>query len=157
MVEDYYTYLTVDCGPVRLEEQQRNGGLHVDGFQGARIQPKTKITRNYVATSNGGTRFYPQLFDASLDDRRYNIFKAFDQQAEEPLVAGENIVWFMDAYSVHESGFALRDGRRTFLRMTYDYKKFDRLGNTKNSLIPYQWNMVRRTVHEDLEDPPAAS
>lgn len=30
--KDYYTYITVDCKYVTQEEQQRHGGLHVDGF-----------------------------------------------------------------------------------------------------------------------------
>lgn len=42
---DYNTYITVDCKHVEADEQQRHGGLHVDGFQGERINPKTKINR----------------------------------------------------------------------------------------------------------------
>lgn len=155
---DYHTYLTVDCSMVEPGAQQRNGGLHVDGFQGARIQPKTKITRNYVATSNGGTRFYPQAFNTHWDEEVYDLFKGFDQQVQgEPLVAAEDTVWFMDAYTVHESGFALRPGLRTFLRLTFDCKEFDRLGNTRNAMLSYDWPMVKRDVHATLRPPPASS
>jgi hypothetical protein len=150
---DYHAYLTVDCSTVEADGQQRNGGLHVDGFQGARIDPKTKVTRNYVATSNGGTRFYPQLFNADLDDATFNLFEGFDLQAGEPQVAHENVVCFMDAYTVHESGLAARTGLRTFLRVTFDLKPFDRLGNTRNAMIDYDWDMVARTVHETLQTP----
>lgn len=150
---DYHTYITVDCSTVEADGQQRNGGLHVDGFQGARIDPKTKVTRNYVATSNGGTRFYPQRFNADLDDATFNLFEGFDLQAGQPQVAPENMVCFMDAYTVHESGLASRDGLRTFLRVTFDLKPFDRFGNTRNAMLDYDWDMVTRTVHETLQTP----
>lgn len=151
---DYHTYLTIDCRDVRAEEQQRRGGLHVDGFQGERINPKTKITRNYVLTTNGGTRFYPQSFTV-VDPARFNVFQGFDLQAQRPVIAPEGVVHFMDAYTVHESGLASRDGRRTFLRLTYDLKIFDRAGNTHNSMLDYEWEMVDRDVHSTVTTPTA--
>lgn len=151
-VFDYNTYITVDSKMVQPDEQQRHGGLHVDGFQGARIDPKTKITRNYVATTNGGTRFYPQPFIV-VDENRYNVFQGFDLQAKDYVVAKENTVYFMDAYTVHESGLASHEGVRSFLRVTYDLKIFDRLGNTRNSMLDYNWTMEARNVHETVETP----
>jgi hypothetical protein len=149
---EYYTYITVDCKYVKPEEQQRHGGLHVDGFQGSRITRKTKITRNYVMTTNGGTRFYPQPFIVA-DETKFNVFQGFDLQAEDFIVAEENTAYFMDAYTVHESGFASREGIRTFLRLTYDLKKFDRSGNTHNSMIDYHWDMFDRKVHDTVATP----
>lgn len=149
----YHTYLTVDSSEMVADGQQRNGGLHADGFQGARITPKTKVTRNYVATSNGGTRFYPQLFRTGLDDAVFDLFKGFNLQAGRPVLAPEDTVVFMDAYTVHESGLAARDGLRTFLRVTFDLKKFDRAGNTHNAMLDYNWPMVERNVHQTLQAP----
>lgn len=149
---DYNTYITVDCKDVQPGEQQRHGGLHVDGFQGERIEEKTKITRNYVVTTNGGTRFYPQRFIVA-DPAKFNVFQGFDLQAESFIIAQEGVVHFMDAYCVHESGIVDRAGMRTFLRVTYDLKKFDRLGNTHNSMLDYDWDMVARSVHETLATP----
>lgn len=149
---DYFTYLTVDYSTVTAGYQQRHGGLHVDGFQGARISEKTKVTRNYVATSNGGTVFYPQRF-VCADPEKFNVFLGFELQADTSLVAEENTVYFMDAYTVHESGFAARDGVRLFLRLTYDLKKFDRRGNSHNSALSYSWEMVERSVASEVEAP----
>lgn len=149
---EYNTYITIDCKEVDAGEQQRHGGLHVDGFQGERISPKHKITRNYVMTTNGGTRFYPQPFIV-VDETKFNVFQGFDLQAGEPTTAYENCAYFMDAYCVHESGIAMKPGLRTFLRMTYDVKIFDRLGNTHNSMLQYDWDMVSRTVHEEVATP----
>lgn len=149
---EYNTYMTVDCKHVEPEEQQRHGGLHVDGFQGARINPKHRITRNYVMTTNGGTRFYPQPFTV-VDETKFNVFQGFDLQAKDYIVAEENKAYFMDAYTVHESGIAERAGLRTFLRLTYDVKIFDRAGNTHNSMLDYNWDMVARNVHEEVATP----
>ena len=150
--QDYFTYITVDSSYVEPFKQQRHGGLHVDGFQGSRINPKTKITRNYVVTTNGGTRFYPQRFIVA-DETKFNIFQGFDIQAEQYVIAEENLVYFMDAYTVHESGFAERAGLRTFLRVTYDLKKFDRLGNTHNNMLDYEWEMFDRKIHDVVAEP----
>lgn len=153
---DYHTYLTIDAKYVVKEEQQRHGGLHVDGFQGSRIEDKTKITRNYVLTTNGGTRFYQQPFIV-VDETKFNVFQGFDLQAEaNPMVAKENTIYFMNAYTVHESGLASYDGLRTFLRLTYDLKKFDRAGNTHNSMLDYSWDMVARNVHNTVATPTLA-
>lgn len=150
---DYHCYLTVDSGCVTVGEQQRHGGLHVDGFQGERIEEKTLVNRSYVATSNGGTRFYQQPF-VVVDPREWNVFQGFDLQADEPtFVAGENTVYLMDAYTVHESGLARFDGLRTFFRVSFDAKIFDRWGNTHNSMIPYEWEMVTRNAHELVKSP----
>ena len=153
--EKYNCYLTIDSSIVDVDLQQRNSGLHVDGFQGARIDPKTKITRNYVASNNGGTRFYPQRFNADLDDSRFNIFAGFDLQKQHAVIGPENTVVFMNAYTVHESGIAIRKGQRTFLRITFDLKEFDRQGNTHNGMLPTGWNMITRDVHSMLLVPSA--
>lgn len=150
--QDYFTYMTVDCKHVEPNEQQRHGGLHVDGFQGERHPIKHKITRNYVLTTNGGTRFYPQRFVVA-DPSRFNVFQGFDLQAERYDIAEENTVYFMDAYTVHESGIASRSGLRTFLRVTFDLKEFDREGNTHNSMLEYDWDMVTRKVHHEVATP----
>lgn len=152
---DYHAYLTVDSGEVTARQQQRHGGLHVDGFQGERINPKTKINRSYVITTNGGTKFHGRAFQV-LDPARFNVFQGFDLQAGVPYISQENALYFMNAYMVHESGFASRDGMRTFLRLSFDTKIFDRLGNTHNSMLDYQWDMVERDTQNTVKTPTKA-
>lgn len=149
---DYHAYLTVDVSEVEAGEQQRHGGLHVDGFQGVRVEPKTKVNRSYVATTNGGTRYYPQGF-ALVDPRKWNVFQGFDLQAGEASLAEEGEVYFMNAYSVHESGLAGRSGLRYFVRLSFDLKEFDRWGNTHNALLDYSWEMVTRATQEEVATP----
>lgn len=150
---DYNTYLTVDVKDVTVGEQQRHGGLHVDGFQGERITEKTKVTRNYVGTTNGGTQFWNQPFVVA-DPQRFNVFEGFDLQREgKPVIASPDCFYFMDAYMVHESGYADHDGERVFIRLTYDMKIFDRLGNTHNPNLSYSWEMVERNVWNSVKTP----
>jgi hypothetical protein len=149
---DYHTYLTVDTNKVAKGTQQRHAGLHVDGFQGNRIKEKTKVTRNYIATSNGGTLYFPQRF-ISADPEHFNVFLGFELQADTSALCDENTFYFIDAYTVHESGFAQHNGERLFIRVTYDLKRFDRLGNTHNSSLDYDWEMVKRNIQETLKRP----
>lgn len=151
--KDYHTYLTIDVKNVMTNEQQRHGGLHVDGFQGERIIDKTKITRNYVGTTNGGTQFWNQPFKV-VDPAKFNVFEGFDlQRVGMPFIAVPDCFYFMDAYMVHESGYADHDGLRVFMRLTYDMKKFDRLGNTHNPNLDYNWDMVERHVWNHVTTP----
>lgn len=149
---DYHAYLTVDSSEVVKGDQQRHGGLHVDGFQGDRINPKTKVNRSYVMTTNGGTRFYPQRFIIP-DVTKYNIFQGFDIQGGHYNIAEDHLIYLMDAYTVHESGTTARNGIRTFVRLSYDVKQFDRAGNSHNSMLNYNWNMVTRNIHEGVKTP----
>jgi hypothetical protein len=154
---DYHTYMTIDCSELALDDQQRHGGLHVDGFQGERIREKTKITRNYIVSTNGGTRFYQQRFVVA-DPARFNVFHGFDMQTQgwnnnSFIEAEEGVVHFIDAFSVHESGRANRSGQRIFFRLTFDLKPFDRLGNTENGMLKTSWTAVARRIHDQVSSP----
>lgn len=157
-VDECFAYLTIDQGVVRPGVTQRNGGCHVDGFQGARIAQKTRCNRSYVVSDTTPTVFYRQPFDlvmrGRLDAARHDFFAELDLQArsacEERSRAHE--VMLMDAYTVHRAdplrGAAPR--HRTFFRLTFDPKVFDRLGNTPNPMLPTGWEMIPRDVHESL-------
>jgi len=45
---------------------------------------------------------------------------------------------------------ARQTGFRTFLRISFDVKEFDRLGNTLNPLFDYKWEMTPREVQSGL-------
>jgi len=158
---DYYTYMSIHYTPDLIAgKQQRHGGCHTDGFQGAREPERTKGSRSYVAVTNGGTRYFPQKFVASLDSAKFNVFEGFDLQVERdsegrPIfgIAEENLFYFFDAYTVHESGSAERDGARLFIRLTWEMKLFDRAGNAKNAMLDYNWTPVDYDIRADLITP----
>jgi hypothetical protein len=152
-VLDFYAYLTVDQGFVNQGHTQRQGGCHVDGFQGARLPQKNRINRSYVVSDRDTTICFLQKFLVQkLDEARHDFFLEFDLQADwrsawrpEPYQ-----IMLMNAYNVHQAAEVSEDCYRTFLRLSYDVREFDRLGNTHNPMFEYQWEMVPRTVHDSL-------
>jgi len=151
--DEYYAYVTVDQGMVQQGGMQRKGGCHVDGFQGARVQPKTYINRSYVVADMVPTVFYCQPFHTEhLDEEAHDFFLDFDRQAQEDCVHRPEPfqIALMDVYTVHRSDWASEAGFRTFLRLSYDVAIFDRLGNAHNPLFDYEWEMLPRDTQEHL-------
>lgn len=154
-INKYCCYLTTDQGWVEPGETQRRKGCHVDGFQGARIQPKQMINRSYIVSDRLPTVFYPHPFKTDhLDESIHNFFLDFDRQANENLAwrSNPNEVVLSDAYMVHRSDVAKERIFRTFVRISYDTRRFDRLGNTHNPLFDYNWEMIPRDVQKTLKE-----
>jgi len=146
-VDDYYAYLTIDQGFVRKGVTQRNGGAHVDGFQGARNSPKVPIDHSYTASTAIPTLFYVHPFETShLDERVHNFFLDFERQADraKTIQTQPYGIYVFDAYTVHEAQAATEDTFRTFLRLSYSVLEFDRLGSAHNPLFDYSWDMAAR-------------
>ena len=155
VVDKYYAYLTIDQSVVEPGSFQRKPGAHVDGFQGARIVEKNEVNHSYIVTDGIPTVFYPQKFDFSkLDVARHDYFREMDRTADESqaMRISKNEIWLMDAYSVHRADIATERTHRTFLRLSFDVKEFDRLGNTINPHFEYNWEMKARDVHATLEE-----
>lgn len=152
-VLERYCYLTIDQGVVPAGMMQRNEGCHTDGFQGARITPKLRSDRSYVVSNTLPTVFYLQPFAVGhLDPARHNFFLDFDRQAKEENTwrpAPFEVV-LMDAFSVHRGEKAARDTFRTFVRLSYTVRVFDRLGNAHNPMFDYAWEMVPRDTQSTL-------
>ncbi|MFA6049992.1 MAG: hypothetical protein WC761_02240 [Candidatus Paceibacterota bacterium] len=152
-VDQCYAYLTIDQGLVMPGTTQRNPGCHVDGFQGARITEKTVVNRSYVASCCLPTVFYNHGFDlTALDPSKHDFFLEMDRLAQEENAFQPNPfqIVLMNAYTVHRAVIAHAPVYRTFFRLSYDVKIFDRLGNTHNPMFNYNWNMVERDVHDSL-------
>ena len=56
-----YAYITIDQGLIEPGNTQRKGGAHVDGFQGARINPKNEINYSYIISNLTPTACYDQV------------------------------------------------------------------------------------------------
>lgn len=156
-VNEYYAYLTVDQGRVPANTYQRRSGLHVDGFQGARIINKLPINRSYIVYDAIPTKFYAQSFRTDhLDEHTDNFFLSFDEQAEKSaeITFDPYEIVLMNAYTVHAASKASFETDRTFLRVSYDVNRFDRLGNTKNPLFQYEWIMKSRDTQKHLRHRP---
>jgi len=153
-IDRYYTYLTLDQGFVNRGATQRNKGYHVDGFQGARVQSKVEVGHSYIVSDSTPTVFAIQPFNVEhLDEAKHNLFLEFDRQANVQTTwrPSPYQIMLVDAYTVHKAALVEVSGYRTFFRLSFSVREFDRLGNTPNPLFDYDWEMVVRDVGHALK------
>lgn len=149
---DYYAYLTIDQRVVQPGSQLREAPVHVDGFQGARWRPKVEGNHTYTVSDCLPTWFYPYPFDFSkLDIERHDFFWAMnywvaERNSEGRWQADPWEVTLMDCYCVHRGMETDLPVLRTWLRLSYEVRIFDRLGNAHNPLFNYDWEMVPRDI-----------
>ena len=150
--DEYFAYLTIDKGFVEPGQLQREAPCHVDGFQGARWRPKVRGNHTYTVANAISTAYYDQPFDFDLlDEEKHDFFWEMNRQVA--LTNGE-FAWcpadgeltLMDCYSVHRGRQAAMRKFRTFLRLSFEVRIFDRLGNAHNPLFQYDWPMVPRDI-----------
>lgn len=153
---EYYAYLTIDQRLVRPGTLQREAPCHVDGFQGARWNPKCLTNHSYTVSDVLPTAYYLQPFDfRQLDERVHDFFWEMNAQVAD---TGEAHRWqpapaeitLMDCYTVHRGIEAERETHRTWLRLSFEERRriFDRLGNAHNPLFDYAWEMVERDIEQ---------
>ncbi len=153
---DYFAYLTVDQRIVRQETLQREAPCHVDGFQGARWNPKVRTNHTYTVSDVLPTAYYLQPFDLSaLDEAVHDFFwemnaQVADTQEAHRFQPGEAEITMMDCYCVHRGVESKVEQPRTWLRLSFEERTrvFDRLGNTHNPLFDYDWEMVPRDIEQ---------
>jgi hypothetical protein len=152
-VIEFYAYLTIDQSEPIGRETHREPGLHVDGFQGSRIEPKVECDRSYIVFDCDCPSFWNQSFETveNMDESTQNIFHEFDRTkhySSEIKCLPFNI-YFMDSYAVHSANKA-KNNKRTFCRLSFSVRKYDRLGNSHNHLFDYKWQMFQRDIHSAL-------
>lgn len=155
MAHKYYAYLTVTQGTVPPWQAQRRPGIHCDGFQSARISPKEPGEFAFVASNALPTAFYVESFNTShLDPSQDNFFAAYSSSTtSDPVTPLKSYqIGMMDPYCLHAAVPNTTDApiTRTFARIIYSTRKYDRIGNTHNPAFDYQWEMVRREALLDL-------
>lgn len=157
-IDNYYCYLTIDRRLVTKNSHTRKEGIHVDGFQGSRLEQLYKADHSYIIHSNTPTLFYNQSFKVhnNWDKSCHNYFKGFEEQKiiANQLSFENHTILFIDAYTLHEAAIATEDIYRTFLRLSFTQREFDRLGNAHNPMFNYQWNMIPRDIQCELITPP---
>ncbi len=150
--DEYFAYLTIDKGFVEPGQLQREAPCHVDGFQGARWRPKVRGNHSYTVANAIGTAYYEQPFDFDLlDESKHDFFWEMNRQV---AMTNSQFAWYpadgeltlMDCYSVHRGRQAQARIFRTFLRLSFEVRIFDRLGNAHNPLFSYDWPMVPRDI-----------
>lgn len=156
-LDDYYAYLSIQRATVTQGDTKRGEGAHSDSVQGPRIQPKVPIEHGYLFCDRDPTLFYTHSFDLSgLDPNKDWLNNAIVSQADRTrsvIYKSGDIVLF-DAYTVHEALPAKDNALRTFARLLYSVRPFDRLGNTRNDLFEYDWDFYPRPLPRGLHGLP---
>lgn len=149
-----YCYLTFDHKIIKQGILMREAPAHVDGFQGARWVPPRVVNNTITIDSCLPTVYYPQPFDFDeLDVAKHDFFWEMNRQIAMVNSAFEwrapiwNIAW-MNAYCVHRGDSAPRDMERHWMRLSWEDRIFDRLGNAHNPLFDYNWEMVERDIEQ---------
>jgi hypothetical protein len=155
---DYHAYLTIDQRWVEPGTLHREAPCHVDGFQGARWNPKCLTNHTYTVSDVLPTAYYAQAFDfAGLDERLHDYFWEMNAQVADTNEAfrwqpGPAEITLMDCYCVHRGVENEGSERvfRTWLRLSFEERRrvFDRLGNAHNPLFEYDWPMVDRDIEQ---------
>jgi hypothetical protein len=151
--ENYFCYLTTNCGIVEKGKSQRNSGAHFDGMQGVRYAKKFPVCHQYLISSSNPTVYYPHAFDFSiLNDNKHNFFLECDRQKDisKSFKAKINCLYLQTAYCVHESPVAQETCKRVFVRIEFSLKKFNRLGNSINPNLLTNWNYEEQPIPKYL-------
>lgn len=151
--EDYYIYLTVHHSFVKKEESQRRTGAHIDGMQGEKYKKKMKVCHSYIVSDAVPTRFFNQNLPTNLCEKTQNWFYEFDKVKDysKSNLSKPFIINLMTAYSLHQSELSKEDTTRTFVRLEFSLKQFNRIGNTKNELFDLDWEFVERDIPDHLK------
>ena len=126
---EYFAYLTIDQAEVGPGALHREAPCHVDGFQGARWNPKCRTNHSYTVSDVLPTAYYPQPFDfTGLDERVHDYFWEMNAQVADtdeahrwqPRAAELTL---MDCYCVHRGVEADRPTPRTWMRLSFEERR----------------------------------
>ncbi len=153
--ERYYAYLSISHGLVPPWQSLRRPSIHCDGFQSARVEPKQLGEYAFVASNALPTIFYIESFDTSeLDPAKDDFFVHYSKiTSKRPKDCQRPYeISMMDPYCLHAAVINATDEAvlRTFIRIQYSTRIYDRVGNAHNPAFDYQWEMVRREAQLDL-------
>lgn len=153
-IDDYFCYITIDQRLIPKSQETRKKGIHVDGFQGARISEPLRLDHSYITYDRFPTLFYKQEFEVlpHWNKSCHNYFEGFQKQAkiENQVSYSPYELLLLNAYCLHEASIATQEEYRTFFRMSYTVREFDRLGNAHNPMFDYKWDMQPRNIQKTL-------
>lgn len=153
---DYYAYLTIDQQELHTGQFHRPPGCHVEGLQTARLDAKFRNDHHYHMVNEVPTEFFPHEF--SFDDygsADYNLYRLMDTLAKPDLIwkPREMQMILTDCYTVRREPVIPSYTVRTFFRLTYSVRIYDRLGNTWNPMFGEAWTYYQRPTPYGLIDP----
>jgi len=157
-IEDKYVYITVDQKPVAPGTTQRREGWHSDAYLTddhgrqyditAPAEGPGDVERTYICYDRLATVFAPGPWALSAPNDCETVLREFAEQIDpvRAVVHEPYTVLGLDPYCVH-NGAPNRSSveiPRTFVKVQFSRRMYNRQGNTHNILLSYQWDMVPR-------------
>lgn len=149
----YYMYLTVHHCKVEKGSSQRRLGAHIDGMQGDKYKEKLPVCHSYLVSNIIPTCFFNHEFPTNLCENSLNWFHEFNKVKDytKSSLSSPYEINLMTAYNVHESTVTEEEGIRTFVRLEFSLKEFNRIGNTINDKFNLDWVYEEIGIPEHLK------
>ena len=158
-IDNLYCYITVDQKQVLDGKTQRRPGAHADAYieaYGVQVdvipenieslrQQHGEVSHTYICYDVLPTEFFLDKFPL-YSPKCEDTLSAFDViAANAPIYTyPAYTILRLDPYVVHRCAIAKFDTPRTFVKISFSTKKYNRAGNTINDLFDYNWEMVPR-------------
>jgi len=117
-------------------------GWHSDGFMTDDI--------NYVWCDKHATVFNKSEFNLTQDD--FISMQEMDLQAvaENDITGNDCQLIRLNQFNIHKVNESHYNGMRTFLKVSFSKDKYDLIGNSKNYLLNYDWQMRDRNNSRNI-------
>ena len=117
-------------------------GYHSDGFLTDDI--------NYLWSNSLPTVFNFGKFDLSLDDDVSMVEMEQQANADNEFSYPQNSLLRLDQFVIHKVSDKEIEGMRTFAKVSFSTDKYDLIGNSKNYLLDYDWQMRERVLKRNI-------
>ena len=117
-------------------------GWHCDGFLTDDI--------NYIWSDSCPTIFNNSDFNLTMNDRISMLEMESQALKENDFNYEENQLIRLNQFNVHKVADVTKEGMRTFLKLSFSKDKYDLIGNSKNYMIDYDWQMKERKAERNI-------
>ena len=132
---DSYIYITAKNLYQKKDGGFNRSGWHSDGYGTNDI--------SYIWSNRQPTVFNSGTFLLTNDDEKSMV--DMEEQADEAnnFTLPNNSLIRMDQFSIHRVG-EIEEGVRCFVKICFSKDKYNLIGNSRNFLLDYQWEMQER-------------
>lgn len=116
-------------------------GWHSDGFMTDDI--------NYLWSNNNGFTFNNGVFNLTQCHEKSMIEMEEQTDFRCNGRASDNGLYRLDQYCIHKVSDILEPCMRTFFKLSISSDKYNLIGNSKNYLLKYNWEMKMRQVERN--------
>lgn len=117
-------------------------GYHSDGFMTSDI--------NYVWCDQSPTVFNDSEFELTQDDVISMVEMNAQADPNKEITYGNNSLLRLNQFNIHRVQEDNKGGMRTFVKISFSTDKYNLVGNAKNYLLDYDWEMVERKNERNI-------